>query len=124
MGSSKLKDEADSAAAVDKAEKKSKKEKKRSESDGIHKSKKDKKEKKHKKEKLAQALDEHLQASAAASAVEDEPKVSRKHTESGDEDMKDAAAPKVVIRGQLVEFALPIANEKNTKKIFKCVKKG
>lgn len=91
----------------DKSERKEKKEKKRSESDGIHKEKKDKKKDKKKQERLAQALDAHLQADVAASAdVEIDP-----------EDLVKPAE-------ELVPFALPLADEKAHKKIFKLIKKG
>ncbi|CAK7219114.1 snoRNA-binding protein [Sporothrix bragantina] len=141
MASSRERKEAEAAAVTvdkkdkkDKKEKKEKKEKKRSETDGVHKSKdkSDKKEKKQKKEKLAHALDAHLQASAAASAAAEEA------AEASDSDMADEAAapaeattpkkktaePKPIVRGALVEFAVPIAADKYQKKVFKVVKRA
>ncbi|KAH7026006.1 50S ribosomal protein L30e-like protein [Microdochium trichocladiopsis] len=101
-----------------KPEKKEKKDKasKRAEVDGVTKpkDKKDKKEKKEKKEKLKSAvnaaLDDQLQADAAANVDE----VS--------EDKVLAAAPPAV--GALVPFALPLADDKATKKILKTVRKA
>ncbi|KAL1869432.1 hypothetical protein VTK73DRAFT_3136 [Phialemonium thermophilum] len=95
-------------------DKSEKKDKKRSESDGIHKEKKDKKKEKKKQERLAQALDAHLQAETAASA--------------GDEGKREAAPlnPEDLIKttDELVPFALPLADEKAHKKIYKLIKKG
>jgi len=108
----------DTPAAADKKDKKHK----RGESEGVSKSKKDKKDKKRKKEKLAQALDEHLQASAAASAAEDGIRADDDDAES-DVEMSGAGA-KPVIRGALVDFALPLASDKHQKKVYKAVKKG
>ncbi|KAI1778240.1 L30e-like protein [Hypoxylon cercidicola] len=103
MGSSKL-------------EKKEKKDKKRSEVDGISKPKKDKKEKKEKKEKLKSAvnaaLDDQLQADAAASV-----------TVVKDDDKKTVKVLAPVV-GALVPFALPLADEKATKKVMKTVRKA
>ncbi|KAG8169105.1 hypothetical protein KVR01_001854 [Diaporthe batatas] len=99
--------------------KKDKKEKKRSESDGVHKPKKDKKEKKAEKEKLkakvAEALDNQLQADAAASAKDDEDD----HPGSDVEDIKNPE-----VKTQLVYFALPLADVKGHKKIYKTIKKA
>ncbi|KAL2260716.1 hypothetical protein VTK26DRAFT_5215 [Humicola hyalothermophila] len=90
-----------------------KKEKKRSE-DGIRKEKKDKKKDKAKQDKLARALDAHLQADAAASvalvAKEDAVEV----------DPEDIIKP----ADELVPFALPLADDKTHKKIYKLIKKG
>ncbi|KAI0164254.1 L30e-like protein [Hypoxylon sp. FL1284] len=99
-----------------KPEKKEKKDKKRSDADGISKPKKDKKEKKEKKDKLKNAvnaaLDDQLQADAAASV-----------TVVKDDDTKSAKVL-VPIVGALVPFALPLADEKATKKIMKTVRKA
>ncbi|KAL1903215.1 snoRNA-binding protein [Sporothrix stenoceras] len=141
MAASRERKEAEAAAVTDKVdkkdkkdkkEKKEKKEKKRSETDGVHKSKdkSDKKEKKQKKEKLAQALDAHLQASAAASAAAEEEAAddSASDNEMADaaptESKKKTATPKPIIRGALVEFALPLAADKYQKKVFKVVKRA
>ncbi|KAI0134703.1 50S ribosomal protein L30e-like protein [Xylariales sp. AK1849] len=111
-----------------KLEKKEKKEKKRAESDGVTKtSKKDKKDKKDKKEKLKTAvlnaaLDEKLQADAAAS-VETAPEVTEIEV---DDETKVGEKVKVVkpVVGALVPFARPLADEKATKKVLKSVKKA
>lgn len=144
MAASRERKEAEAAAVTDKVEKKDKKDKKdkkekkekrRSETDGVHKSKSDKsdkKEKKQKKEKLAQALDAHLQASAAASAAAEEEVADESASDNEMADAapaaaaskKKAAAPKPIIRGALVEFALPLAEDKYQKKVFKVVKRG
>jgi len=102
---------ASTVAKSEGASKAEKKAKKRSENDGVHKDKKEKKEKKKAKEQLVQVLDEHLQASAAASMDVDD-----------SDDQKESVA--TVIRGAIVEFAKPMANDKHQKKIFKCIKKG
>jgi H/ACA ribonucleoprotein complex subunit 2 len=101
--------------------KKEKKEKKRSESEGVHKPKKDKKEKKAEKEKLkakvAEALDNQLQADVAASA-----KADHDDDDHPGSDVEDIKNPQV--KTQLVYFALPLADEKGHKKIYKTIKKG
>jgi H/ACA ribonucleoprotein complex subunit 2 len=93
-------------------DKSDKKEKKRSDSDGVRKEKKDKKKDKVKQDKLARALDAHLQADAAASfeAQEDKAEV----------DPEDIIKP----AEELVPFALPLADDKTHKKIYKLIKKG
>lgn len=95
-------------------DKKEKKEK-RSEADGVKKSKKDKKEK-----KTSEHVTEALIASISEPAAETKLVVAAKADESGDED----AAATGVVRGALVPFAVPLADEKVTKKLFKTVKKG
>ena len=97
----------------EKAEKKDKKDKKRSEIDGVRKEKKDKKKDKAKQDKLARALDAHLQADAAASAgLDEEPVI--------EVDPEDIIKP----TEELVPFALPLADDKTHKKIYKLIKKG
>ncbi|KAK3942250.1 L30e-like protein [Diplogelasinospora grovesii] len=98
----------------DKSEK-DKKDKKHSESAGITKDKKDKKKDKAKQDKLARALDAHLQADAAA-AVE----------ESGAAAAAAAVDPEDLVKTaeELVPFALPLADDKTHKKIYKLIKKG
>ena len=94
-------------------DKSDKKDKKRSESEGIRKpEKKDKKKDKAKQDKLARALDAHLQADAAAAfdAEDDQPEV----------DPEDLIKP----AEELVPFALPLADDKTHKKIYKLIKKG
>ncbi|AEO57060.1 hypothetical protein MYCTH_2091453 [Thermothelomyces thermophilus ATCC 42464] len=93
-------------------DKSEKKEKKRSESDGIRKEKKDKKKDKARQDKLARALDAHLQADAAKSFEAQD--------EQDDVDPEDIIKP----AEELVPFALPLADEKTHKKIYKLIKKG
>ncbi|EPE05680.1 h aca ribonucleoprotein complex subunit 2 [Ophiostoma piceae UAMH 11346] len=140
MGASRERKEAEESVAKiekkekkDKKDKKEKKDKKRSETDGVHKNKEkgDKKEKKQKKEKLAQALDAHLQASAAESAAAEE-KADDVSAASSDNEMADAPADakkakgeaKPIVRGAIVEFAIPMATDKYQKKVFKIVKRA
>ncbi|EGY13534.1 H/ACA ribonucleoprotein complex subunit NHP2 like [Verticillium longisporum] len=98
--------------ASERPDKKEKKEKKRSDADGVAKVKKDKKDKKEKKEKLERALDEHIQADAAAAAA---PVVET-----------DGAVKKVgpIIPGATVPFAVPLADDKAMKKIMKTIRKS
>lgn len=94
-------------------DKSEKKDKKRSDNDGVRKpEKKDKKKDKAKQDKLARALDAHLQADAAAAfdAEDDQPEV----------DPEDIIKP----AEELVPFALPLADDKTHKKIYKLIKKG
>lgn len=102
-----------------KKDKKEKKEKKSS-TDGVHK-KKDKKDKKADKEKLkqkvAETLDRQLQADAAASTRADDD--ADDHPGSDFEDIKNPD-----IQTQLVYFAVPLADVKGHKKIYKTIKKG
>jgi H/ACA ribonucleoprotein complex subunit 2 len=92
-------------------DKSEKKDKKRSDNDGVRKEKKDKKKDKVKQDKLARALDAHLQADAAAAFEDDE---------VADVDPEDLIKP----AEELVPFALPLADDKTHKKIFKLTKKG
>ncbi|KAK3307907.1 50S ribosomal protein L30e-like protein [Chaetomium strumarium] len=108
----KLKKEKKSKDKSEKKEKKDKKEKKRSESEGVHKEKKDKKKEKAKQDKLARALDAHLQADAAASVAAE--------GEMVEVDPEDIIKP----AEDLVPFALPLADDKTHKKIYKLIKKG
>lgn len=87
----------------DKSEKKDKKEKKAlTEDAGVKKEKKsDKKEKKEKTEKLAKAVEAHLE-------------------KEGSVDPEDV----VKTAEELVPFALPLADDKTHKKIYKLIKKG
>lgn len=93
-------------------DKSEKKEKKRSSDDGVSKEKKDKKKDKAKQDKLARALDAHLQADAAASAEVQE--------DVAEVDPEDVIKP----AEELVPFALPLADDKAHKKIYKLIKKG
>ncbi|KAI0024118.1 L30e-like protein [Xylariomycetidae sp. FL0641] len=100
-------------------EKKEKKDKKRSEADGVGKPKKEKKDKKEKKEKLKHAvnaaLDDELQADAAASAPS---------KDSDDEEGVAKKASMAPVVGALVPFARPLADDKGTKKVMKSVRKA
>jgi len=93
-------------------DKSEKKDKKRSDNDGVRKEKKDKKKDKAKQDKLARALDAHLQADVAASfeAQDDQTEI----------DPEDIIKPVE----ELVPFALPLADDKTHKKIYKLIKKG
>lgn len=98
--------------AAERPDKKEKKEKKRSEESGIHKTKKEKKDKKDKKEKLAAALEEKLQQDA-------EPK-----TVDSDSDMEDEeTAADLPVERTVVPFAVPLADEKGMKKVYKTIRK-
>lgn len=103
-----------------KKDKKEKKEKKSS-TDGVHK-KKDKKDKKADKEKLKQkvadSLDRQLQADAAASSKADDDDADD-HPGSDVDDIKNPE-----VQTQLVYFAVPLADVKGHKKIYKTIKKG
>lgn len=100
-----------------KKDKKEKKEKKLS-TDRVDK-KKDKKDKKADKEKLKQkvadSLDRQLQADAAQSVADDDDD----HPGSDFETIKDAE-----IASNIVYFAVPLADAKGHKKVFKTIKKG
>lgn len=93
-----------------------KKDKKRSESDGVRKEGKDKKKDKAKQEKLARALDAHLQADAAASSGQE----AMEKDDIADIDPEDI----IKVVEELVPFALPLADDKTHKKIYKLIKKG
>jgi H/ACA ribonucleoprotein complex subunit 2 len=107
-------DELKQKKSKDKSEKK---DKKRSDEGGIKKEKKDKKKDKVKQDKLVRALDAHLQADVAASATKDDTATS---TEMKDVDPEDLIRP----AEELVPFALPLADDKAHKKIYKLIKKG
>jgi H/ACA ribonucleoprotein complex subunit 2 len=103
--------------ASDKKEKKEKKEKKHraSETDGVTKSKSDKKEKKDKKKKSKGVVEAILDVL---------PITTNGDAESEPEDMDvDAIAPPRVPAEALVPFANPLADDKQTKKLLKMVKK-
>ena len=110
------------AEKPDKKEKKDKMEKKRSEENGVSKPKKDKKEKKDKKVKLATAMDEKLQEDAAAQSGG---KTSQVVGYQDDSDMNDDADVKdIPLVRTVVPFAVPLADDKGTKKVYKTIKKG
>lgn len=104
-------DKADVKVRKDKKDKAEKKEKKRSEAGGIRKDTKDKKKDKKKQDKLARTLEAHLQADAAASDLKDD---------GAEVDLEDIIKP----AEELVPFALPLADDKTHKKIYKLIKKG
>lgn len=104
------------AGQPDKKERKEKKDKKRSDDGGIKKDKKDRKEKKDKKAKLASALDSHLDSAAPAKTASD---VVMSTDLTG-----EAPAPALVAPATLVPFAIPLADEKNMKKVLKTVRKA
>lgn len=110
--------------AAERADKKEKKEKKSSRSDdagAVTKVKKDKKEKKEKKEKLAAAvLDQKLQEDAAAAAPAEKIEVD---SEAEDSDAEDAKKEELPLERTVVSFAIPLADEKGTKKVFKTIRK-
>ena len=97
----------------DKSEKKDKKEKKekRAEVDGVKKSKKEKKDKKERSPKEVNAILSEVKVNGAAKDADD----------IKDEEMAEL---KVVPKEALVPFANPLADEKQTKKVLKSVKKG
>ncbi|KAJ4315333.1 hypothetical protein N0V84_008408 [Fusarium piperis] len=101
--------------AAEKPDKKEKKDKKRSDESGVSKSKKDKKDKKDKKEKLlAAALEEKL-------GQEPAPKVAKAAEDSDVEEDKAADLP---LERTVVPFALPVADEKGMKKVYKTIRKA
>lgn len=104
--------------AAERPDKKEKKDKKRSDDNGgVSKPKKDKKDKKEKKEKLAAVLDEKLQKDAAAA---------KPVAGDVDSDMDEDVAPAVVLplERTVVPFAVPVADEKGMKKVYKTIRKG
>jgi len=110
----KKKEKKEKSDKKDKKDKKEKdKDKKRSDTEGVHKDKKDKKKDKKDKEKLARALEAHL----AGKKSEETALVPK--TDSDDEGEET-----VQIAGNLVPFALPLADAKTHKKIYKLIKKG
>lgn len=103
------------AMAAEKPDKKEKKDKKRSDESGVSKSKKEKKEKKDKKEKLAAALEEKIQQDAAPSAAVNA---------NEDSDMEEDKVEELPLERTVVPFAVPVADEKGMKKIYKTIRKG
>lgn len=104
------------AERPDKKDKKEKKEKRASDETGVSKSKKDKKEKKEKKDKLAAALEEKLQKDAAAQSA-------GKAAADEDSDMEEAKE-ELPLERTVVPFAVPVADEKGMKKVYKTIRKG
>lgn len=103
--------------AAERPDKKEKKDKKRSEESGVAKPKKEKKEKKDKKERLAAALDEKLQQDAAAQS-----KPAKEEEDSEMEDQSPSELPPLA--RTVVPFAVPLADDKGMKKVYKTIKKG
>lgn len=103
--------------AAERPDKKEKKDKKRSDEAGVAKPKKEKKEKKDKKEKLAAALDEKLQQDVAAQS-------SKAVKDDEDSDMEDQSAEELPLERTVVPFAVPLADDKGMKKVYKTIKKG
>lgn len=103
--------------AAEKPEKKEKKDKKRSDEAGVGKSKKDKKDKKDKKEKLAAALEEKLQQDSTKKA----PAVTK---DDEDSEMEEEKVEEVPLERTVVSFAVPVADEKGMKKIYKTIRKS
>ena len=88
---------------------KTQKTEKRSSKSGVHKSSHDGKEKKDRAEKLSRVLNAEIDA---------------KGIEATAQPMASESQPKLVVAGALVKFAVPLADEKNTKKIMKVIRKG
>ncbi|KAG8418416.1 hypothetical protein J3459_005921 [Metarhizium acridum] len=101
--------------AAERPDKKEKKDKKRSEESGIAKPKKEKKDKKDKKERLAAALDEKLQQDAAAQS---------KAVKEDDSEMEDQSPSELPLERTVVPFAVPLADEKGMKKVYRTIKKA
>ncbi|KAG6115026.1 hypothetical protein E4U13_003076 [Claviceps humidiphila] len=112
--------------AAERPEKKEKKDKKRSDEGGVSKTKKDKKDKKEKKEKLAAVLDQKLQEDDVAQSGK-EPKTKAVARDADhDSDMEDdvAAAEALPLERTVVPFAVPVADEKGMKKVYKTIRKA
>lgn len=104
--------------AAEKPEKKEKKDKKRSDESGVSKPKKEKKDKKEKKEKLAAAIEEKIQQDAAVVAKTVKPE------EDSDMDDEETKAEELPLERTVVPFAVPVADEKGMKKVYKTIRKG
>lgn len=109
--------------AAERPDKKERKEKKRSEEAGVSKTKKDKKEKKE-KEKLAAAVDIQLQQDAAVlnNSIRKPTKDAKVPNE--DENMDDARKEELPLERTIVPFAVPVAEEKGMKKVYKTIRKA
>lgn len=113
------------AERPDKKEKKDKKEKRASEESGVKKDKKDKKEKKEKKEKLAAAVEEKIQQDAAATkSSKKEKKAAAVEDNDSDSDMDESdKAEDLPLARTIVPFAVPVADDKGMKKVYKTIRK-
>lgn len=85
------------------------------EPESAKKSKKEKKDKKDKKEKLAAALEEKVQQDATPS-----PAVNADE----DSDMEEDKVEELPLERTVVPFAIPVADEKGMKKVYKTIRKG
>ncbi|RSL55896.1 hypothetical protein CEP54_009161 [Fusarium duplospermum] len=103
--------------AAEKPDKKEKKDKKRSDESGVSKSKKEKKDKKDKKDKLAAALEEKL-------GQDSTPKVAAKAAAAEDSDVEEDKVADLPLERTVVPFALPVADEKGMKKVYKTIRKA
>ncbi|KAL4723716.1 hypothetical protein ACLX1H_009360 [Fusarium chlamydosporum] len=101
--------------AAEKPDKKEKKDKKRSDESGVSKSKKEKKDKKDKKEKLAAALEEKLQDDAPVAAAA---------AQADDSDVEEDKAAELPLERTVVPFAIPVADDKGMKKVYKTIRKA
>lgn len=111
--------------AAEKPDKKEKKDKKRSDESGVAKSKKDKKDKKDKKEKLAAALEDKLQKDAAAQSDAASKAVKAAPADdNSDSEMEDKSGEEVALERTVVPFAVPLADDKGQKKVYKAIRKG
>ncbi|KAG6142605.1 hypothetical protein E4U35_006257 [Claviceps purpurea] len=112
--------------AAERPEKKEKKDKKRSDEGGVSKTKKDKKDKKEKKEKLAAVLDQKLQEDDVAQSGKETKTKAVARDADHDSDMEDdaAAAEALPLERTVVPFAVPVADEKGMKKVYKTIRKA
>ncbi|OAA70157.1 Ribosomal protein L7Ae/L30e/S12e/Gadd45 [Akanthomyces lecanii RCEF 1005] len=113
------------AERPDKKEKKEKKEKRTSEEAGVKKDKKEKKEKKEKKDKLAAAVEDKIQQDAAAKPSKKDKKAAAAAEDDSDSDMEDGdKAAELPLERTVVSFAIPVADEKGMKKVYKTIRKS
>ncbi|KAM0745291.1 hypothetical protein ACQRIT_000675 [Beauveria bassiana] len=115
------------AERPDKKEKKEKKEKRASEESGVKKDKKDKKEKKDKKDKLAAAVEDKIQQDAAAAkpSKKEKKKAAVAADDNSDSDMEDGdKAAELPLERTVVPFAIPVADDKGMKKVYKTIRKS
>jgi H/ACA ribonucleoprotein complex subunit 2 len=107
--------------ASDRPDKKEKKDKKRSDESGVSKSKKDKKDKKDKKEKLAAAIEENLKQDTESKVI-----VKAEAKDEEDEEMEETkvSVSDLPLEKTLVSFAVPLADDKGMKKVYKTIRKG
>ncbi|KAF1734128.1 H/ACA ribonucleoprotein complex subunit 2 [Beauveria bassiana] len=115
------------AERPDKKEKKEKKEKRASEESGVKKDKKDKKEKKDKKDKLAAAVEDKIQQDAAAAkpSKKEKKKAAAAADDNSDSDMEDGdKAAELPLERTVVPFAIPVADDKGMKKVYKTIRKS